>query len=581
MCDKSHRHIHKYDIGGSDIMKIRSIGTKISLIVISMLALFSCVIAFVVVGQMETAIESFAREKAKRDMNMMDKLIAYKHPGNWEIRDGELYKGDQVMNGNFELVDEIGDASGDTVTIFQGDERIATNVLRDGKRAIGTKVSQEVADVVLTRGESFYGEAVVVGVAYQTAYEPIRNGEGNVIGIMYVGVEQTLIDQIVSSFLFRFLIVFLIAMAVSLAIILLPVRRLTKRVGRVSNAIRYAGSGDFTHAVQDGTKDEIGDLTDGYNEMKSSLQRIIGNGLSASEQVGRSTAVLLQIAEETAERSEHIAAVIGDVAKGAESQAVSAQESLTAVEEFALAIGRIAEKSSEVAAASHSSMDQAKLGGESAHRTVSQMASVHQAVLSTDSSIQSLAEKSKEINGMVVFIQNIAQQTNLLALNASIEAARAGEHGRGFSVVSGEVRKLAEEASKSSEHIIGLTQEMEREMHQTLELIAKAASEAQDGLLLTQETERNFNQIIELNGEISGQVEEVAATTEQMSASVEEVAASVNELARIAQTASLSATKVSESTNEQKKAIGQVFSASEALSGTANELQNSMKHFKL
>lgn len=104
-----------------------------------------------------------------------------------------------LLDRNFEIVDKIKEIVHEkgiykgyeigTATIFQNDIRISTNVKnQDGSRAITTLVSDEVYDAVLTRGERFVGEAFVVNAWYISAYEPIRDIDGFIIGILYVGL---------------------------------------------------------------------------------------------------------------------------------------------------------------------------------------------------------------------------------------------------------------------------------------------------------------------------------------------------------------------------------------------------------
>jgi methyl-accepting chemotaxis protein len=112
------------------------------------------------------------------------------------IVNGKMQLGDNyVLNGNFEIVDSVKNMVGGTATVFQviGDEavRISTNVVNtDGSRAVGTTVSKPVYDAVIMRGETYYGRAWVVNAWYLTAYEPIKDGSGKIIGILYVGIPE-------------------------------------------------------------------------------------------------------------------------------------------------------------------------------------------------------------------------------------------------------------------------------------------------------------------------------------------------------------------------------------------------------
>ncbi|PJN57964.1 Methyl-accepting chemotaxis protein McpA [Paenibacillus sp. GM1FR] len=562
-------------------MRSMSIGTKISLIVISIFIVFSSAVAVSVIMEMKQGITTFATEKAKRDLEMANSIITYKHPGDWAIKNGQLFKGDTALEGNFELVDEIGQASGDTVTIFRGDERVATNVMVDGKRAVGTKVSDEVAQTVLQQGEKYFGEAVVVGQKYQTAYEPIKNASGEIIGIFYVGASQSLIDVIIFSFLKTFLIVFLLAMLVAITLILLYVRRVRVRIERVSVAIKRAGTGDFTQPVVDNVQDEIGMLGMGYNEMRSNLQVIIQGGLQAAEKAEHSTGLLLKIADQTSKESAQIASSVEQVAQGAESQTISTEENLQAMEEVAIAVQRMADKASSISDSALYSRKQAETGGEAVQLTVQQMSTIESSVTTTDEVIRMLEGKSAQISQMVSAIHEIANQTNLLALNASIEAARAGEHGRGFAVVSTEVRKLAEQAGDSSDRIEELVEAMEQDMQQSLSAMSRVKDEVQEGLRLTRETEQNFSLIRDTNLRMATEIEDMAATSEEMSAGVEQIVASVHEIARHAQTASTNSQQAADSVHEQLKSVEQIKASAAILSDVSTELQTSLSPFKI
>ncbi len=158
-----------------------------------------------------------------------------------------------------------------TATIFQGDLRISTNVMDRRKRAIGTRVSREVNDCVLEDGKPWIGRAFVVNDWYITAYEPIRDINNNVIGMLYVGLLEEKYVDLKKQTLWIFLGIALAGMSAALAIsyflsssILHPIRRLVDG----SHAL---AEGDLSHKVTVHGSDEIGQLCETFNMMAASL----------------------------------------------------------------------------------------------------------------------------------------------------------------------------------------------------------------------------------------------------------------------------------------------------------------------
>jgi len=562
-------------------VKNMSIGTKINLIVIGILLLFSAATAIVAVERMQKGIESFATAKAKSDLKLASQWLEARYPGAWEIRDGQLYKGQTLINGNEALVDQVGESTGDTVTIFQDKIRVTTNVIHEGQRAVGTEVSQKVADVVLKGGQSYYGKAVVVGKTYQAAYEPIKSADGKTIGIFYVGASQHLIEEIQRDFILTFIIVVGIAIAMACALIIWYIRRMQKRLAAVAGAMERAGEGDFSASIQDGSGDEIGHLAAGFNRMGASLKALIGQGLEASGKVAASAEQLKEVAEQTNRESLRIAASMEQVAEGAENQRHSTAENTKAMEEIAHGVQNIAAHTVEVADSAKHSREQANAGAGYVSRTMRQMDSISQSVRSTDEVIQLLDEKSREVAEMLRLIRDISAQTNLLALNASIEAARAGEEGRGFAVVASEVRKLAEQSEASTLRIAGVLQEMTQDVSRSKGAMAQVMKEVETGLELSRQTGRSIDGIVESNARISEQIEHLAATAEEMSAGIEEVTASVAVISDIAKVTSSNSSEVSNSAKAQLAAVGQLRESVVLLSRVSDELQGALGRFKV
>ncbi|XJZ28775.1 methyl-accepting chemotaxis protein [Bacillota bacterium Lsc_1132] len=561
-------------------MKLK-LGSKINLIVISIILLMSLAIGLAVNWQVKTNMKKYATEKAKGDLNLAFHYIDAKYRGDWTIRNGELYKGSHRLNGNEEIVDAIAKDTGDTVTIFQKDKRITTNVIVKGKRAVGTKVSAKVANAVLHDGQSFYGEANVAGYNYQTAYMPIKDANGKIIGIFYVGASQKNIDQMFASFLKVFLLVLAGAIILAIVIPLVFTYRLKKRLDTVSSAMDRAGAGDFTTKIKDQAGDELTDLANNYNQMAQNLHMLIREVSQAAEQVAASSQELTAGAEQTSRASAQITEAIQQIAIGAENQTNTVEANGQAFNEISFGINRIAQSSATVSEKAVTATDAAQEGGDLVGKTVKQMDAIQYSVEESGNVIQLLDKRSKEIGEITRVINEIANQTNLLALNAAIEAARAGEHGKGFAVVADEVRKLAEESQKSSAQISSLIKDIQEDMKLSHSTMDRVKEEVQSGIQIVDRAEEKFGEIHELMEAVQEEINEVAATAEQMSAGAEEVTSSTRDIIVVSKETSLHSQNAAASTEEQLASMEEITASATSLSTMAIHLQELMAKFKI
>jgi two-component system, NtrC family, sensor kinase len=192
--------------------------------------------------------------------------------------------GGRMVNRYFKLVDRIRDIVYEnelykgrplgTVTIFFDDVRIATNVLtNDGKRAIGTRLSNEVYENVLVKGQRWNSRAFVVNDWYLTSYEPLHDIDGATIGVLYVGVlerqftdmEHKLLLAISAITGLGVLLAFVFSLVLSQAVAR-PVRELQRAANRLS-------TGDLSHRAEHLTKvRELAALLDEFNAMAVKLK---------------------------------------------------------------------------------------------------------------------------------------------------------------------------------------------------------------------------------------------------------------------------------------------------------------------
>lgn len=221
-----------------------------------------------------------------------------------------LLAGGVLLNKNLAFIDRLNaivypegalpSGSQGTATLFLGDVRVATNVrLFEGGRAIGTRVSSAVHQAVLDDGKTWLDRAFVVTDWYVSAYEPLVDGQGHRVGMLYVGFLEKPLMAARHSALIVVVLLFILAMLLAAIFAALWARRIFRPIERMHNTMHAIEQDDSQARVgQVESHDELGELAAHFDRLLDRLQAQASSlkrwGESLDREVASRTAALEQ-----------------------------------------------------------------------------------------------------------------------------------------------------------------------------------------------------------------------------------------------------------------------------------------------
>jgi methyl-accepting chemotaxis protein len=473
------------------------------------------------------------------------------------------------------IVDRATSYVGGNATLFVYDDasqqfvRRTTNVKKEnGDRAVGTQLAADhPGQAMLRRGQAYKGAAILFGRRFFTAYQPVFDPAGKVIGIIYVGIPTAQLDAMLWQAIDAMAVAAGIAALLALVATMAMVRRVTKPLKAVAETLTLLAEGRTDIEVQHADRsDEIGMIARTVGVFKNNRierRQLEAERLSAEKQATeRRKAELNQFVDAFRAKIggiiEQVLNSSGQFERDAQTLSVTAHST---AEMSGLSANASRQASEHVRSAATASNELSQSIVEISRRVQDSNGIAADAVKQADATDQRMAELTAagdRIGDVVKLITSIAGQTNLLALNATIEAARAGDAGRGFAVVAQEVKNLAGQTAKATDEISAHIVNMQRATGESVEAI-KAI-----GLTI--------ERISEITTSISSAVEEQGTATQNIAQGVQAAAGGTIDVAENIE-------RVARGASETETTSGQMLRSAKGLSEMSIHLKDEVEKF--
>ena len=570
-------------------MRKKGLSLSVKILLLVMLPLL-------VVGIVTVEISKSAQNKLALNLILEElKAVAYNvnreynlyAPGDYTYKDGILRKGDKDITGDSDVLDQIKQDSNINVSIFYGNTRILTTLHNlDGQRIIGTKLDEEIADDILAGHEYLNPNMDIEGIQYYGFYLPLRQSNGDVIGIIFTGrakaeiAADSSITNCTRSLVIAVLLVFLTG-GIFAAVL---VRRMMRELKQTVDGLHAVASNDLTIEVNERLlkrKDEIGKIGSAVQTLITSFKEIVMRIMDTSARLSDGSEVFEKSLLTISDNMDRVNQAMEDVANSAASQA---DVTLIANSQVA-SMKTVIEKTVESIYDLNDSCKKMKSFSETAQMTLKELEHITEqtrnSVIDVHKQTNLTNQSALAIQEAMEMITDISSQTSLLSLNASIEAARAGENGKGFAVVADEIRHLSEQSQNAAERIKDIVDDLIMNSNTSVNIMGEVSNNVG---IQNEKLDTTLSMFVSLNGEVddvAGSANTMEEKIDSVREMIDSVSGSVESLARIAEENVASTEETSASILELREIVGQCKDETVMLVGMSENLTKMTQQFTI
>jgi methyl-accepting chemotaxis protein len=259
---------------------------------------------------------------------------------------------------------------------------------------------------------------------------------------------------------------------------------------------------------------------------------------------------------------EQLTSVSAEILAGTTQQAAGMREHSSAVTETVTTVDEVlqtseqaAQRAQAVAESSQRAAQAGHAGRKAVEESVSAMGTVREQTGSIAESILTLAEQAQAIGEIIATVNDIAEQTNVLSLNAAIEASRAGEHGKGFSVVAGEVKALADQSKKATAQVRQILGEIQKATNAAVMVTEQGSKSVNEAIKTVNDAGTMIRTLADIIAEAVQSAAQIAASSAQQATGMRQIHQAMQNINQVS-VQNLAATNQSEQAAKHLTAVG-------------------------
>ncbi len=295
-----------------------------------------------------------------------------------------------------------------------------------------------------------------------------------------------------------------------------------------------------------------------YLELQGLLWTLLaGAGFTAALTLGLSTFFADRIAKYIQRAIATITTSANEIVDTVQSQEISVNQQANSAIATTDSINQLESISTETAAQADASatgarqaLSLAEEGTQAVQKTIHEMSDLRDRVDEIAQQIVNLGEQTGQITTVSDLVSDLAKQTNMLALKAAVEAARAGEQGKGFGVVAGEIRKLADESKKSAQKINNLATDIQTAINRTVMVTDRGTKTVTEGIQLAENTAATFMGVTDAVNNVFLNSQQISSSTKRQATAIQQVLGAMNTISQGSQESAVGMHKVKTSTYE-------------------------------